>query len=54
ALVETPPDSFAELMELDATLAQEGKKAILFDYSEPYYGWTLLAANGGYPFKQTD
>ncbi|MDG4813689.1 hypothetical protein P8629_11835, partial [Hydrogenovibrio sp. 3SP14C1] len=19
-----------------------------------YYGWTLLAANGGYPFKQTD
>ncbi len=54
ALVETPPESFAELMELDATLSQEGKKAILFDYSEPYYGWTLLAANGGYPFKQTD
>ena len=54
ALVETPPESFAELMELDATLAQEGKKVILFDYSEPYYGWTLLAANGGYPFKQTD
>lgn len=54
ALVETPPESFAELMELDATLSQDGKKAILFDYSEPYYGWTLLAANGGYPFKQTD
>ncbi len=54
ALVDTPPESFAELMQLDKTLAQEGKKAILFDYSEPYYGWTLLAANGGYPFKQTD
>ncbi|XKF14426.1 maltose/maltodextrin ABC transporter substrate-binding protein MalE [Halomonas sp. BLK-85] len=54
ALVETPPESFAELIELDAALSQEDKKAILFDYSEPYYGWTLLAANGGYPFKQTD
>lgn len=54
ALVETPPESFAELMELDTTLSQESKKAILFDYSEPYYGWTLLAANGGYPFKQTE
>ncbi|XKE44772.1 maltose/maltodextrin ABC transporter substrate-binding protein MalE [Halomonas organivorans] len=53
ALVETPPDSFAELAELDAELAAEGKKAILFDYGEPYYGWTLLAANGGYPFKRT-
>ncbi|MBF58621.1 maltose/maltodextrin ABC transporter substrate-binding protein MalE [Halomonas sp. FeN2] len=54
ALVDTPPESFAELMQLDETLSREGKKAILFDYSEPYYGWTLLAANGGYPFKQTD
>ncbi len=53
ALVETPPESFAELMALDAELADEGKKAILFDYAEPYYGWTLLAANGGYPFRLT-
>ncbi|EPC01846.1 sugar ABC transporter substrate-binding protein [Litchfieldella anticariensis FP35 = DSM 16096] len=54
ALVESPPESFAELVELDAKLAEEGKKAILFDYGEPYYGWTLLAANGGYPFKRTE
>ncbi|QOR40067.1 maltose/maltodextrin ABC transporter substrate-binding protein MalE [Billgrantia diversa] len=54
ALVETPPQSFAELAALDAELAGQGKKAILFDYSEPYYGWTLLAANGGYPFRQTE
>ncbi|MCG6658490.1 maltose/maltodextrin ABC transporter substrate-binding protein MalE [Halomonas campisalis] len=53
ALVETPPESFAELMALDAELAAEGKKAILFDYGEPYYGWPLLAANGGYPFRLT-
>ncbi|MBB3139438.1 maltose/maltodextrin ABC transporter substrate-binding protein MalE [Halomonas organivorans] len=54
ALVKTPPESFAELAELDAELEQEGKKAILFDYGEPYYGWTLLAANGGYPFRRTE
>lgn len=53
ALVETPPESLAELAELDARLAEEGKKAILFDYGEPYFGWTLLAANGGYPFRRT-
>ncbi len=54
ALVETPPESFAELAQLDAELAEQGRKAILFDYGEPYYGWTLLAANGGYPFRQTE
>ncbi|MFQ3788909.1 maltose/maltodextrin ABC transporter substrate-binding protein MalE [Halomonas sp. A29] len=54
ALVETPPESFAELVALDAELIGQGKKAILFDYGEPYYGWTLLAANGGYPFRQTE
>ncbi|MFC3282901.1 maltose/maltodextrin ABC transporter substrate-binding protein MalE [Litchfieldella rifensis] len=53
-LVDAPPESFAELVELDAELTKEGKKAILFDYGEPYYGWTLLAANGGYPFKRTE
>jgi maltose/maltodextrin transport system substrate-binding protein len=54
ALVETPPESFEELVRLDGELAEQGKKAILFDYGEPYYGWTLLAANGGYPFRQTE
>ncbi|MBB3329486.1 maltose/maltodextrin transport system substrate-binding protein [Halomonas campaniensis] len=54
ALVDEAPESFAELMALDAELAEQGRKAILFDYSEPYYGWTLLAANGGYPFRQTE
>jgi maltose/maltodextrin transport system substrate-binding protein len=54
AIVEEAPESFAELMALDAELAEQGKKAILFDYAEPYFGWPLLAANGGYPFKQTE
>ncbi|WP_168012416.1 maltose/maltodextrin ABC transporter substrate-binding protein MalE [Halomonas salinarum] len=54
ALVETPPESFAELKELDAELQEEGKKAILFNYGEPYFSWPLLAANGGYPFQRTE
>ncbi|WP_129139311.1 maltose/maltodextrin ABC transporter substrate-binding protein MalE [Modicisalibacter coralii] len=53
ALVDKPPQSFDELTALDARLEKQGKKAILFDYGEPYYGWPLLAANGGYPFKHT-
>lgn len=53
ALVDKPPQSFDELAKLDARLEKQGKKAILFDYGEPYYGWPLLAANGGYPFKHT-
>ena len=53
ALVDKPPQSFDELAKLDARLEKQGKKAILFDYGEPYYGWPLLAANGGYPFQHT-
>ncbi|RAH38693.1 maltose/maltodextrin ABC transporter substrate-binding protein MalE [Halomonas sp. SL1] len=53
ALVETAPESFDELARLDAELAEDGKKAILFDYGEPYFSWPLLAANGGYPFQHT-
>ncbi|MDR5858902.1 maltose/maltodextrin ABC transporter substrate-binding protein MalE [Halomonas eurihalina] len=54
ALVETAPESFADLAALDAELEQEGKKAILFNYGEPYFSWPLLAANGGYPFRRTE
>lgn len=54
ALIDEAPESFEELVALDAELAAQGHKAILFDYGEPYYGWPLLAANGGYPFKQTE
>lgn len=54
ALVDEAPESFDELMALEEDLAKQDKKAILFDYAEPYFSWPLLAANGGYPFKQTE
>jgi maltose/maltodextrin transport system substrate-binding protein len=52
ALVQTPPKSFDEVIALDKKLSPEGKKAILWDYTNTYFTWPLLAANGGYAFKQ--
>jgi len=51
ALVKTPPKSFEEVMALDKQLSKDGKKAILWDYTNTYFTWPLLAANGGYAFK---
>ena len=52
ALVQTPPKSFEEVIALDKKLSADGKKAILWDYTNTYFTWPLLAANGGYAFKQ--
>ena len=52
ALVPTPPKTFEEVMALDKKLSAQGKKAILWDYTNTYFTWPLLAANGGYVFKQ--
>ncbi|HEX6707344.1 MAG TPA: maltose/maltodextrin ABC transporter substrate-binding protein MalE [Albitalea sp.] len=52
ALVPTPPKTFEEVIALDKKLSGQGKKAILWDYTNTYFTWPLLAANGGYAFKQ--
>jgi maltose/maltodextrin transport system substrate-binding protein len=52
ALVATPPASFDEVFALDAQLARQGRKAILWDYTNPYFTWPLLAAGGGYAFGE--
>jgi maltose/maltodextrin transport system substrate-binding protein len=51
ALVATPPRNFDEVFALDAQLQQQGRRAILWDYSNAYFSWPLLAAQGGYAFK---
>jgi maltose/maltodextrin transport system substrate-binding protein len=51
-LVPNPPKSIEEIAALDKKLATQGKKAILWDYNNTYFTWPLLAANGGYAFKQ--
>ncbi|TDR73047.1 maltose/maltodextrin ABC transporter substrate-binding protein MalE [Paludibacterium purpuratum] len=51
-LVPTPPKSFDDVIALDKKLSASGKKAILWDFTNTYFTWPLLAAGGGYPFKQ--
>ena len=53
-LVPNPPKSFDEVLELDKKLSGQGKKAILWDYTNTYFSWPLLAAGGGYAFKVKD
>lgn len=53
-LVPEPPKTFEEIPALDKKLAEQGKKAILWDYNNTYFTWPLLAANGGYIFEETD
>lgn len=52
ALVRTPPTTWDEVFALDAQLAPQGRKAILWDYTNTYFSWPLLAAGGGYAFRE--
>ena len=52
ALVPVPPKSFDEVFALDAQLARQGKHAMLWDYTNTYFPWPLLAAGGGFAFRQ--
>ena len=49
-LVPVPPKTFDEVMALDKKLKAGGKQAILWDYTNTFFTWPLLAAGGGYPF----
>lgn len=51
-LVKKPPRTFEEIFALHQKLDKQGKKAILWAYTNTYFTWPLLAANGGYVFKR--
>jgi maltose/maltodextrin transport system substrate-binding protein len=51
-LVPKPPKTMEEIPALDKKLKEKGKSAILWEYQNTYFTWPLLAANGGYPYKQ--
>jgi maltose/maltodextrin transport system substrate-binding protein len=51
-LVPEAPASWTELMALDDRLAREGRRAILWDYTNTYFTWPLLAAHGAYAFAR--
>lgn len=52
ALVATPPRSFEAVFALDAELARQRRHALLWDYTNAYFTWPLLAAGGGYAFRE--
>ncbi|WP_428266554.1 maltose/maltodextrin ABC transporter substrate-binding protein MalE [Haliangium sp.] len=51
-LVPKPPKTFEEIFELHKKMSKDGKKALLWAYTTPYFTFPLLAANGGYVFKR--
>ena len=53
-LVPVAPKTFEEVAALDKKLTAQGKKAILWDYTNPYFTWPLLSAGGGYAFGLWD
>jgi maltose/maltodextrin transport system substrate-binding protein len=53
-IVATPPTSWEEIKKLDKKLHKEGKSAIAWNLSEPFFTWPLLASGGGYAFKFTN
>ncbi|WP_109078769.1 maltose/maltodextrin ABC transporter substrate-binding protein MalE [Aggregatibacter kilianii] len=50
-LLPTPPKSWEEVVELDKKFKAEKKNAIMWNLSEPYFTWPIIASNGGYAFK---
>lgn len=53
-LVASAPTSWEEIVELDKSLKKEGKNAIMWNLSEPYFTWPVAASNGAYAFKFTE
>lgn len=52
ALAPVAPARFEDLLALDDRLAREGRRAILWDYTNAYFTWPLLAAGGGFAFQR--
>lgn len=52
-LVKKVPANFEDFAALDAEMQKSGKRAIMWDYTNPYFSYPLIASNGGYVFKKT-
>lgn len=50
-LVETPPESFEEIMEMDFP---EGVTPIMWAYNDTYFTFPMMMANGGFAFQKVD
>jgi len=52
-LVKKAPENFEDFVKLEKDLSAKGKHALMWDYTNPYFSYPLIAANGGYVFKKT-
>lgn len=50
-LVDTPPESFEEIMDMEF---DAGITPIMWAYNDTYFTFPMLAANGGYSFQMVD
>lgn len=53
-LVSEPPAAFEDIFDIHKKLAENGQRAILWDYNNTYFTWPMLAAAGGYIFDQSE
>ena len=53
-LVPEPPTAFEDIPAIHKQLAEDGKRAILWDYNNTYFTFPLLAAKGGFAFQKVD
>jgi maltose/maltodextrin transport system substrate-binding protein len=53
-LLPNPPKSWEEMESINKKLKKEGKSAIMWNLSEPFFSWPLIAADGGYAFEYKD
>jgi maltose/maltodextrin transport system substrate-binding protein len=50
-LLPNPPKSWEEMESINKKLKKDGKSAIMWNLSEPFFSWPLIAADGGYAFE---
>ncbi|MEE3118310.1 MAG: maltose/maltodextrin ABC transporter substrate-binding protein MalE [Pseudomonadota bacterium] len=53
-LLPEPPTAFEDIPAVHRKLAEDGKRAILWDYNNTYFTWPMLAAAGGYIFGEAE
>lgn len=51
-IVPNAPKNFEDFIDLDKKVQAKGKKAVMWDYTTPYFSYPVIAANGGYAFKK--
>lgn len=50
-LIKNPPKTWEEVINIDKEMKKQDKNALMWNLSEPYFSWPIIAADGGYAFK---